>query len=180
MAALCDEHDHHASIDLRYPDLVHLVSTTHYLNGLTDRDVTLARAVSSMATDRGFSSHPLESMALEIALDVLDVAAVRPFWQTVLGYVPEQTEEGDEVTALIDPEGIGPAMWFQHMSEPRTQRNRFHLDVVVPSDVAEQRVADALEAGGRLVSDARARAFWVLADAEGNEACVCTWQDRGN
>jgi 4a-hydroxytetrahydrobiopterin dehydratase len=30
-----------------------------------------------------------------------------------------------------------------------------------------------------MVSDAHARAFWVLADAEGNEACICTWQDRG-
>src|SRR3712207_5184657 len=83
VATVCDEHDHHASIDLRYPGLVHLVSTTHYLNGLTDRDVALARAVSAMAGDRGYSSHPDESMALEIALDVLDVSAVRPFWQTV-------------------------------------------------------------------------------------------------
>ncbi len=180
VAALCDAQDHHASIDLRYPDLVHLVSTTHFLNGLTDRDVRLARAISELAADRGYSSHPRDSMALEIALDAMDVAAVRPFWQTVLGYVPEHTEEGHEVMALIDPEGIGPAMWFQQMSEPRTQRNRFHLDVVVPSDVAEQRVADTVAAGGRLVSDARARAFWVLADAEGNEACICTWQDRGN
>jgi len=36
----------------------------------------------------------------------------------------------------------------------------------------------ALAAGGRLVSDAAAPAFWVLADAEGNEACICTWQGR--
>jgi 4a-hydroxytetrahydrobiopterin dehydratase len=35
-----------------------------------------------------------------------------------------------------------------------------------------------LAAGGRLVSDVRAKAFWVLADADGNEACICTWQDR--
>jgi 4a-hydroxytetrahydrobiopterin dehydratase len=33
-------------------------------------------------------------------------------------------------------------------------------------------------AGGRVVSADRAPAFWVLADAEGNEACICTWQDR--
>lgn len=64
------------------------------------------------------------------------------------------------------------------MDPPRTDRNRIHLDLTVPHDVAEQRVADALAAGGRLVSDDRARAFWVLADADGNEVCVCTWQDR--
>jgi 4a-hydroxytetrahydrobiopterin dehydratase len=36
----------------------------------------------------------------------------------------------------------------------------------------------ALGAGGRLVDDSFARSFWVLTDAEGNEACVCTWADR--
>jgi 4a-hydroxytetrahydrobiopterin dehydratase len=64
------------------------------------------------------------------------------------------------------------------MDAPRPQRNRIHLDVTVAHDEAETRVRAAVEAGGVLVSDAHARAFWVLADAEGNEACVCTWQDR--
>ena len=180
VAALCDDLDHHAAIDLRYPDLVHLASTTHYLNGLTDRDVTLAPAVRALAAERGLRSNPGNSVAVEIAIDALDIDAVRPFWQTVLGYVPEKTAEGEQVQAILDPEGIGPAVWFQQMDAERPQRNRIHLDVVVPSDVAEQRVAETLASGGRLVSDAQARAFWVLADAEGNEACVCTWQDRGN
>ncbi len=60
-----------------------------------------------------------------------------------------------------------------------TGRNRIHLDVTVPHDQAEARVAAAIAAGGHLVSDTRARAFWILADVEGNEACICTWQDRG-
>ncbi len=102
-----------------------------------------------------------------------------PFWQAVLNYVPEKTAEGEQVTAILDPEGIGPPVWFQQMEQPRPQRNRVHFDVTVPHDVAEQRVQATLDAGGVLVSDARAKAFWVLADAEGNEACVCTWQDRG-
>ena len=51
-------------------------------------------------------------------------------------------------------------------------------DGFVPHDVAEERMAAALAAGGHLVSDARAKAFWILADVEGNEACICTWQDR--
>jgi 4a-hydroxytetrahydrobiopterin dehydratase len=80
--------------------------------------------------------------------------------------------------AIVDPKRLGPAFWFQQMDAPRPQRNRIHVDVTVPHDEAEARVAAALAAGGRLVSDARARAFWVLADPEGNEACVCTWQDR--
>ena len=79
---------------------------------------------------------------------------------------------------MVDPSRIGPTIWFQQMDEPRTERNRFHLDVVVPHDQADQRVAEAIAAGGRLVTDEYARSFWVLADADGNEACICTWQDR--
>jgi len=56
--------------------------------------------------------------------------------------------------------------------------NRIHVDVIVPHDVAEQRVAEALAAGGTLLTDEYARSWWVLADADGNEACVSTWQDR--
>ena len=48
---------------------------------------------------------------------------------------------------LIDPEGIGPAMWFQQLDTPRTERNRFHLDITVTHDRAEERVAAAIAAG---------------------------------
>ena len=47
-----------------------------------------------------------------------------------------------------------------------------------PEDQAEARIAAALAAGGRLISDANAPAWWTLADAEGNEACVATWAGR--
>ena len=103
----------------------------------------------------------------------MDIPAVRPFWKAVLGY--------DDVSApadLVDPSEGGPSLWFQQMDEPRTQRNRIHLDLTVPHDDAVARVEAALAAGGRRVSDDHARAFWILADSEGNEVCVCTWQDR--
>jgi 4a-hydroxytetrahydrobiopterin dehydratase len=64
------------------------------------------------------------------------------------------------------------------MDEPRPQRNRIHFDVVVPDDEAGHRIQAALDAGGRLINDSEAPAFWVLADPEGNEACVCTWLAR--
>jgi 4a-hydroxytetrahydrobiopterin dehydratase len=114
-----------------------------------------------------------------VAIDAIDIDAVRPFWQTVLGYVEEPPRTpGGQIHAIVDPLRIGPAFWFQQMDEPRPQRNRVHFDVTVPHDIAEERVAAAIAAGGTLVSDARARAFWIIADPEGNEACVCTWQDR--
>jgi Glyoxalase-like domain len=61
--------------------------------------------------------------------------------------------------------------------ERRSERNRIHIDVWVPHDQAEARVAAALAAGGRMVTDEHAPAWWTLADPEGNEADVCTWQD---
>jgi 4a-hydroxytetrahydrobiopterin dehydratase len=180
VADVCDEQDHHASLDLRYPDLVHISSTTHYLDALTDRDVSLATSISGLAKERGLASTPGLSTVVEIAVDALDIDAVRPFWRAVLGYVEGKPEEDGRILDLFDPRDIGPPFWFQQMDEARSQRNRIHVDVVVPHDVAEERLAAALQAGGRLISDTAARAFWVLADVEGNEACICTWQDRGN
>jgi GAF domain-containing protein len=76
------------------------------------------------------------------------------------------------------PRGQAPTVWFQQMDAPRPQRNRIHLDVSVPHDEAEGRIKATLAAGGTLVSDDAAPAFWTLADPEGNEACICTWQSR--
>jgi 4a-hydroxytetrahydrobiopterin dehydratase len=64
------------------------------------------------------------------------------------------------------------------MDAPRPQRNRIHIDISVPHDQTEARVAAVLAAGGRLVSDEHALAWWTLADAEGNEAGVATWTGR--
>jgi len=133
----------------------------------------------SLAREKGFVSEPTASTTVEIAIDALDIDAVRPFWEAVLGYVEGKPDDDGTMSELYDPRNVGPAVWFQQMDEPRDQRNRIHLDVVVPHDAADERLAAALDAGGHMVSDAHARAFWVLADAEGNEACICTWQDRG-
>jgi 4a-hydroxytetrahydrobiopterin dehydratase len=64
------------------------------------------------------------------------------------------------------------------MDAPRPQRNRIHVDVSVPHDEAAGRIAATLAAGGALLDDKEAPAFWVLGDAEGNEACITTWQGR--
>lgn len=91
-----------------------------------------------------------------------------PFWRAVLGYEKRQDTDED----LLDPHGRWPTFWFQQMDAPRPQRNRIHINVWVPYDVAEARVATALDAGGHLVTDQQAPISWTLADAEGNEACV--------
>jgi 4a-hydroxytetrahydrobiopterin dehydratase len=167
------------------------------LGGLvTALEVRLARELSEALASRGFTTGPGSGdragrlQRLEIAIDAMDIGKVRPFWQAVTGYIGE-VGPSDLTAGLIDPMGRGPAIWFQQMDEPRGRigaqersdpgnviRNRIHIDVDVPHDEGEVRVLAAIAAGGTLLSDVRAPAFWVLADPEGNEACVCTWQAR--
>lgn len=165
--------DQHLRIDLR-PDLVILTLQSLADAAVTAKDVELANLITA-AVGQG---RPAASVQLvEIAIDAMDIPAIRPFWQALLGYADEPCGGGPE-DALVDPAGVGPAFWFQQMSEPRTERNRIHFDVSVPHDEAAARIAAALDAGGRLLSDAKAPSFWVLADLEGNEACITTWQGR--
>lgn len=174
---LAEAANHHPDVDLRYGTVV-VRLTSHDVGGLSERDVALAAQVSQAARELDVPADPTAPTGLTIAVDVLDGPAVQPFWRAVLGY--QETAGGDPddaAPALTDPAGSLPTVWFQQMDAPREQRNRIHLDVYVGSDVAEQRVADALAAGGRLVTDRHAPAWGVLADAEGNEACVCTWPE---
>ncbi|MDV3125216.1 4a-hydroxytetrahydrobiopterin dehydratase [Mycobacterium sp. 21AC1] len=147
---------------------------------VTGRDLELARKVSQELAARGFEPAVRGGGALrafEIAIDALDIAAVRPFWKAITGYVDEP-DSSDLNEGLVDPFGRGPAIWFQQMDQARGGRNRIHLDIDVPHDAAPARIEAALAAGGTLLNDRAAPAFWVLADAEGNEACICTWQGR--
>ena len=171
IGAAADAANHHPDLTITY-SRIHVLLTTHETNGLTNRDVDLARAISALAVEHGATAEPTAVSQLEIAIDALDIPAVKPFWEAVLGC--KRDRSGD----IVDPYGRAPAFWFQQMDAPRPQRNRIHFDVTVPHDVAEQRIAAALAAGGTLVSDERAPAFWILADPEGNEACICTWQAR--
>jgi 4a-hydroxytetrahydrobiopterin dehydratase len=173
IAEIADVADHHPDIEIRYPDRVNVLLSTHAVGGISTLDAEIARLISETARQAGADVEATAAQAVEIAIDTMDADRIRPFWAAALGY---REVEGDG--ALVDPLRIGPPVWFQDMDEPRTERNRFHIDVSVPHDVAEDRVAAVLAAGGTLVTDEHAKAFWVLADADGNECCICTWQDR--
>jgi 4a-hydroxytetrahydrobiopterin dehydratase len=165
----------HLSVDIRADRTVLRLQSGDDCR-VTGRDIRLAREVSTALASRGWQAAPGAAQAFEIAIDALDIERVRPFWKAVTGYVDEPGSELN--AALIDPAGRAPAIWFQQMDSPRPQRNRIHLDIDVPHRAAQTRIDAAIAAGGRLLSDAAAPAFWVLADAEGNEACICTWQGR--
>ncbi len=170
---LAEKQGHHPDVDLRYAR-VHLALSSHDVGGVTDRDIRLATAITQLVEAGGASVHPERLTVVEIAIDTMDATQIRPFWRAILGDQDSRSED-DTIT---DPDGIGPSVWFQQLDQPRPVRNRIHLDVVVAHDEAERRLAAALAAGGRLVSDAAAPRFWILADADGNEACICTWQNR--
>lgn len=149
-------------------DLRHDGVTVH----LGRRDVALARRISAAASKLDVPADPTALQLINVTLDALVAANVLPFWRALLGY----DQIGDD--HLFDPSRRGPGFGLQQMNAARPQRNRLHLDIAVPHDLAEARVAAALAAGGHLVSDAHAPKWWVLADAEGNEACIATWVGR--
>ncbi len=131
-------------------------------------DVELARAISSEAAEMGLAFDCLSLQQVMLAIDAMSIPTVMEFWRAVLGYVAKGEED------VIDPYAVSPSIWFQQMDAPRTERNRIHVDVYVPYEKAQERIAAAIAAGGRVVTAEHAPAWWVLADPEGNEACIGT------
>jgi 4a-hydroxytetrahydrobiopterin dehydratase len=160
--------NHHPDIDLR-PEGVSVRLFTSDFGGLSERDVALARRISAIAAELGVPADPSGVQHVQVAIDALVGADVRPFWVAVLGYQAFGEED------VLDPLRRGPTFWFQRMDAPRPQRNRFHIDVYLPHDQVEARIAAAVAAGGRIVDDANAPDWWTLADAEGNEVDLAIW-----
>lgn len=140
---------------------------------------------------------------VQVTIDCADPAALAAFWSDVLGYVVQEPPAGfatweqaleamgvpperwNDASALVDPTGRGPRLFFQRVPEGKSAKNRLHLDVrAAPGLVGEERMA-ALEAeAARLVALGATRlarhdpappfaaGHIVLADPEGNELCL--------
>ncbi|WP_237568296.1 VOC family protein [Mycolicibacterium lacusdiani] len=140
---------------------------------------------------------------IQVTFDCADPAALATFWAEVLGYQVEAPPPGfdtwdaalesmgvpqehrNDASALIDPEGSGPRIFFQRVPEGKAAKNRVHLDVrAAPELTGEERMV-ALEAVcARLVAVGATRigrqepeppltaGHIVLADPEGNEFCL--------
>jgi 4a-hydroxytetrahydrobiopterin dehydratase len=171
IGALAEAADRRPDVDLR-PEAVTVKLPLVDVPLFDPRDVELARQISAAARELDVPADPAAVQDVDLTIDALSRLRVLPFWRAVLGY--DQVGEED----LLDAGRRSPAIWFQPMSGPRPQRNRIHVDVWVPQDQAETRVRVALEAGGHLVSDEYAPSWWTLADEEGNEVDVATWQGR--
>ena len=113
----------------------------------------------------------MSARRLELCVDCQEESAVLPWWSAALGWDVVDGPNDDGSQELAGPAGM--RVWFQRVPEPKTVKNRLHLDVYLPADevpAVQARLVDDL--GGSVV-DASNERFVVLADPEGNELCLC-------
>lgn len=129
-----------------------------------------------------------------VTIDCANPVALAAFWRDILGYVDDPPPEGyaswadydlangvsvEEASAgatIVDATRVGPRLYFQRVPEPKTVKNRVHLDVVAGPDwpgVLEA-VERGITKGGRRLRESAdpADPFIVMADPEGNEFCL--------
>ena len=112
-----------------------------------------------------------------LVLDCADPGLLAEFWAEALGYA--NVGSAGAYVALYPRHGSGPKLLLQRVAEPKSSKNRMHLDIETPDIHSE---ADRLTAlGASRVSEGPCSehgSTWILmADPEGNEFCIC---DNGN
>src|SRR5437016_4262745 len=142
------------------------------------------------------------AVGVQVVMDCADPGRLAEFWAAVLGYklqdpppgfatwqdfltgqgVPES--EWNSASAIVDPSGLGPRVYFQRVPEPKTAKNRVHLDVNVGGGretPLAQRKERARAESQRLqqlgARELRINDEWrgfsiVMQDPEGNEFCL--------
>ncbi|MGI3779157.1 MAG: VOC family protein [Janthinobacterium lividum] len=143
-------------------------------------------------------------MALEfqVTFDSADPGAHAAFWAEALRYVLQPPPDGfdswdaaldawgvpadarNDRAAVVDPEGVGPRLFFQKVPEPKTAKNRVHLDLRAAAGLPPEHRSAALEAESvrlvalgaqqvrRLEPDGENDLCIVMQDPEGNEFCL--------
>jgi catechol 2,3-dioxygenase-like lactoylglutathione lyase family enzyme len=106
-----------------------------------------------------------------VVIDCNDLARMLAFWQQALGYVPREPPESDWVV-LRDPEGRRVNVSLQVVPEPRTGKNRLHLDLYTRHQAAEVDRLLALGATRHPRTPQPGDDFVLLQDPEGNVFCV--------
>jgi len=175
---------HHPSVSMgqRYVDLK-LVSadavyrddegTEHVVEWVTQQDVDLARRITDMAAEHGVGADPASVSVIELGLDTAHSATIAPVWAALLTGTAEAQGRGTPSDEIRDATGRVPNLWFGDAVEDEPARQRIHIEVYVPSDVAGRRIAAAVAAGGTVVDDSDAPSLTVIADQDGNTAVLC-------
>jgi len=174
VAQVAEADGHHP--DLRLSHGVIDISLCTHEDGLwvTQKDIDMARRISDIAQGSGLEPRPSEVTQLEIALDTAGEVGVGTFWSVLLTGSPDNKI----YDSVFDPTGRVPGLWFQGTDAHETPRQRWHFDLWLAPEVAEERIAAAVATGGSLVDDSAAPSFTILADADGNRVCVCTAAGR--
>ena len=173
-AALADDAGFPLLIDLR-PGLVILDSAKDQwdddAHGLELDFTDLAGRLQHAARELGATADPELPRFAQLFFDAADVAAVRSFWAAALGYTHDRRAG---LTDIHDPRRLNPVLVFQALdaseTDRRRQRNRIHVELAVPSDLAQERLASIVAAGGEIVDESEGR--WLVADPEGNDMVI--------
>ena len=147
------------------------VRLTRGVMRLEQRHVELARAVSAVARDQGAVADRAAVQEVQLAIAAQPEAIDVGFWRAVLGYAALAEDNA------VDPLGHGSTVWMQDLDPAKPLRHAMHVDVSVAREEAENRLAAALAAGGRIVDESSAPAAWILADRAGNRVCIAAWPD---
>ena len=120
-----------------------------------------------------------------LGCDAADPQRLARFWALALGYVLEEGLDEPDNASIVDPDGVGPAIGFLRVPEPKTSKNRMHVDVRVagkgPWDMEARAalirstVPTLVEAGATVVREEQygdVLGHVVMLDPEGNEFCV--------
>jgi len=174
LAEVAEAEDHHP--DLRLAAGTIDVSLCTHEDGLwvTQKDVTMARTISEIAKDMGLTPDPGAVTQLEIGLDTAHEDQLSPFWSVLL----TGSADNKIYDSIFDPSGRVPGLWFQGTDEHDTPRQRWHFDLWLAPEVADDRIVAAVASGGSIVDDSEAPSFTVLADPDGNRVCICTATGR--
>ncbi len=175
-------HHPRASIGKGYVDLK-LVSddaiyrddegTELVIEWVTQQDIDLARRITEIAADHRIDADPASVSDIELGLDTARSATIAPVWAALLTGSAEAQGRGSPSDEIRDAMGRVPNLWFGDADEHEAPRQRFHVEVYVAPEVAEQRIAAAIAAGGTVVDDSDAPSLTVIADQDGNQGVVC-------
>jgi 4a-hydroxytetrahydrobiopterin dehydratase len=145
----------------------------HVVEWVTGLDIDLARRITEIAADHRLVADPASVSDIELGLETAHSATIAPVWAALLTGSGEAQGRGTPGDEIRDATGRVPNLWFGDDDERETPRQRFHIEVYVAAEVAEQRIAAVLAAGGTVVDDSNAPSLTVIADQDGNEGTLC-------
>ena len=147
--------------------------TEHVVEWVTQQDVDLARRITEIAAEHKLRADPASVSHIELGLDTARSATIAPVWAALLTGTADAQGRGSPSDEIRDATGRIPNLWFGDADEHGAPSQRFHIEVYVAPEVAEQRIAAALAAGGTVVDDTNAPSLTVIADQDGNKGIVC-------